>query len=105
MIRVTERLNSEGARNWPYSDTKEMIDKVLPLGMELVHHKDGKCYLFAEKNCGSLHSFVQTRKRLLEDEAKNFFAQVVRLVAFCHSVGIIVRDLKLRKFVFADEDQ
>ena len=32
-----------------------------------------------------------------------FLIQIVRILAFCHEIGIIVRDLKPKKFVFDRE--
>lgn len=57
--------------------------------------------LFA-KNFEDLHSFVRRRRRLKESEAFDLFRQIVSAVSHCHENGVILRDLKLRKFVFKD---
>lgn len=59
-------------------------------------------YMFFERSYGDLHSYVRTRRRLKESEALQLFRQVVTAVKHCHENGIILRDLKLRKFVFKD---
>lgn len=54
---------------------------------------------------GDLHSYVRVRKRLRESEAKRLFRQMCAVVKSCHEQGIVLRDLKLRKFVFADAER
>ena len=61
-----------------------------------------KAYVFFEKNYGDLHSYVRQKKRLKEEEAVRLFRQILSAVEHCHNNGIILRDLKLRKFVFKD---
>jgi len=51
----------------------------------------------------NLHSIVRSKKRLSEADAAPLFAQVVAAVAHCHEKNIVLRDLKLRKFIFKDE--
>jgi tribbles-like protein len=83
---------------------EDMKALVIPKGTEILE-QHGKIYLFSPNNFGSLHSFVQGQKRLDEDTTRKLYRQIVRLVAFCHAIGIVVRDLKLRKFVFLDKEQ
>lgn len=64
-----------------------------------------RCYVFLEKGYGDMHSYMRNRKRLGEEEAVRLFHQIVSAVAHCHDSGIVLRDLKLRKFVFADEQR
>ena len=52
-----------------------------------------------------MHSYVRIRKRLREAEAKRLFRQMCETVKACHDQGIVLRDLKLRKFIFADEEK
>lgn len=66
---------------------------------------ESKAYVFMKSSYGDLHSYVRTKKRLKEDEACRLFAQIVRAVCHCHRSGIVLRDLKLRKFVFKDKDR
>lgn len=64
-----------------------------------------KAYVFFEKSHGDMHSFVRTCKKLKEEEAARLFYQIVSAVAHCHDGGVVLRDLKLRKFVFNDEER
>ncbi|XP_071450542.1 tribbles homolog 2-like [Hetaerina americana] len=52
---------------------------------------------------GDLHSHVRSRRRLKESEARRLFRQMAAAVRDCHHSGVVLRDLKLRKFVFADK--
>lgn len=64
-----------------------------------------KAYIFFPKNYGDLHSYVRQKKRLREDEAQFLFRQIVSAICHCHENGVILRDLKLRKFVFKDPEK
>lgn len=66
---------------------------------------DSYAYVFFERSYGDLHSHVRTRRRLKEEEASKLFFQVVNAVAHCHESGVVLRDLKLRKFVFQNEER
>lgn len=48
----------------------------------------------------NLHTYITEKHRLNESESRNLFLQIVRAVQMCHRVGLIVRDLKLRKIIF-----
>lgn len=54
---------------------------------------------------GDLHSYVRVRRRLREVEAQRLFTKVAVTVAACHDAGLVLRDLKLRKFVFTDPER
>lgn len=62
-------------------------------------------YVFFAQNYGDLHSFVRSRRKLKEVLAVRLFEQIVSAVAHCHDNGVVLRDLKLRKFVFKDADR
>eukprot|EP00063_Salmo_salar_P025799 XP_014000634.1 PREDICTED: tribbles homolog 2-like isoform X2 [Salmo salar] len=64
-----------------------------------------RAYVFFERSHGDMHSFVRTCKKLREDEAAKLFRQIASAVAHCHDNGVVLRDLKLRKFVFRNEDR
>lgn len=64
-----------------------------------------RAYVFFERSHGDMHSFVRTCKKLREDEAARLFYQIASAVAHCHDNGLVLRDLKLRKFVFKNEDR
>ena len=69
----------------------------------VVEASGGRRYLLLEGHHGDLHAYVRARRRLREPEARRLFRQAARAVATCHEYGVVLRDLKLRKFVFADE--
>ena len=50
---------------------------------------------------GDLHSYVRSRVRLPEPEARSLFRQVATAVAHCHAHRIVLRDMKLGKIMFA----
>lgn len=64
-----------------------------------------KAYVFFEQHYGDLHSYVRQKKRLKEEEASRLFRQIVSAVQHCHENGVVLRDLKLRKFVFKNADK
>lgn len=72
-----------------------------PIQEVVVGHKN--IYLVFPPHHGDLHSYVRTRRRLREPAARQLFRQIVSAVHEAHVKGIVLRDLKLRKFVFTDE--
>jgi tribbles-like protein len=64
-----------------------------------------RVYLVLPPCHGDLHSYVRSRRRLREATARALFRQVVAAVHHAHVRGIVLRDLKLRKFVFTDESR
>lgn len=50
-----------------------------------------------------LHSYLREKQRLGETEARALFHQICETVMVCHRNGIILRDLKLKRFFFIDE--
>jgi tribbles-like protein len=62
-------------------------------------------YVIFEPHYGDLHTYMKEKKRLDEPEAKYLFKQCVEAVMDCHKNGIIVRDIKLKKFVFVDAER
>ncbi|KQS44311.1 uncharacterized protein Dere_GG13319, isoform B [Drosophila erecta] len=51
----------------------------------------------------NLHTYIRHEKRLCETEARAIFHQICQTVQVCHRHGIILRDLKLKRFYFIDE--
>jgi serine/threonine protein kinase len=68
-------------------------------------HKDQFVYVFYKPYFGDLHSYMKDKKKLDELEAKFIFKQCVQAVLDCHENGIILRDIKLKKFVFLNEER
>ena len=54
---------------------------------------------------GNLHSYVRAKKRLREPVAGSLFRQIMSCVAYLHERGIVLRDLKLRKFAFKNPEK
>ena len=76
----------------------------LPAVQEVVVGQKNVYLMFPPCN-GDLHSYVRTRRRLREPSARHLFRQIVWAVHEAHTKGIVLRDLKLRKFVFTDESR
>ncbi|XP_029023228.1 tribbles homolog 1 [Betta splendens] len=62
-----------------------------------------KAYVFLDKDFGDMHTLVKSCRRLDEGRACSLFRQAALAVAHCHQAGVVLGDLKLRKFVFADD--
>ena len=62
-------------------------------------------YIVFPQSYGDLHSYVRSRRKLKESETIRLFGQIVSAVDHCHKNGIVLRDLKLRKFVFKNEER
>lgn len=62
-------------------------------------------YVVFPRCYGDLHSYVRNKRNLKEKEALCLFRQVASAVTACHSAGIVLRDLKLRKFVFKNPER
>lgn len=54
---------------------------------------------------GDLHSHLRQRRKLGELEAAKYFRQIVELLCSAHANNIVLRDLKLKKFVFSDANR
>lgn len=88
-------------------------EKIRPYGVLPAHKNvagirdiilgERRAYVFLDKDFGDMHTFVKSRRRLDEEHACRLFRQVALAVAHCHQAGIVLGDLKLRKFIFADE--
>jgi len=62
-------------------------------------------YAFFARHYGDMHSHVRAARRLKDTDAAHLFEQIASVVAHCHESGIVLRDLKLRKFVFKDPEK
>ncbi|XP_044520222.1 tribbles homolog 3 [Gracilinanus agilis] len=62
-------------------------------------------YVFFPRAHGDMHSYVRERRRVPEREAASLFLQMAQAVAHCHQHNLVLRDLKLRKFVFVDRER
>lgn len=62
-------------------------------------------YVIFQRQYEDLHSYIRRQRRLRESEANDLFGQIVSVVSHCHENGVIIRDLKLRKFGFKDPER
>ncbi|MBZ3883657.1 Tribbles-like protein 3 [Sciurus carolinensis] len=62
-------------------------------------------YAFFARTYGDMHSLVRSRRRVPEPEAAVLFRQMAAALAHCHQHGLVLRDLKLRRFVFANRER
>lgn len=52
---------------------------------------------------GELLELVDKKGHFEEDEARNYFKQIVSAIAYCHSNKMIHRDLKLENLLLSNE--
>ncbi|KAK0404700.1 hypothetical protein QR680_017581 [Steinernema hermaphroditum] len=106
--RVVSRLNeAERFSNRTASDIQRMREMIIPKGCDFRKSEvNGRFYLFCPMYHASLHALAQRKRPPSgnEEQIQKLFRQIVELVAFCHEIGINMRDLKLRKFVAVDKD-
>ncbi|KYO45169.1 tribbles-like protein 1 isoform B [Alligator mississippiensis] len=115
MTSLRARFNPERQLRCKVFPLKHYQDKIRPY-IQLPSHRnitgivdvilgETKAYVFFEKDFGDMHSYVRSCKRLREEEAARLFKQIVSAVAHCHQSAIVLGDLKLRKFVFSNEER
>lgn len=119
-----ERCEGEETYRAEHAHTKQQYTcQVIPLhgyqerlaAYARVGHHDNICglldvvigqdsvYVFLPGHHGDMHAYVRSGKRLGEEEAGHLFTQMLNAVTHCHGQGIVLRDLKLRRFVFTDK--
>lgn len=54
---------------------------------------------------GELTDFVRKKGRLDEIEARRIIIQIINAIAYCHSSGVVHRDLKLENIMFLDDSE
>jgi tribbles-like protein len=64
-----------------------------------------RAYVLFRRSHEDLHSYIRRKRRLREAEAAQLFAQIVSAIKRCHRRGVVLGDLKLRKFVFVDQQR
>lgn len=67
-----------------------------------VVQKGDKTFIFFPMAQEDLLSYIRSKKNVSEREVRHLFIQICIIVKFCHEKGIVLRDLKMRKFVFGD---
>ncbi|XP_059186071.1 tribbles homolog 2-like [Centropristis striata] len=119
-----ERCEGEKTYRAVHAHTKEQYTcQVLPLrgyqerlaAYSRIGHHENVCglldvvvgqdsvYVFLPGHHSDMHAYLRSKKRLSEEEAGHLFAQMVNAVTHCHHHGVVLRDLKLRRFVFIDK--
>ncbi|XP_053430480.1 tribbles homolog 3 [Nycticebus coucang] len=64
-----------------------------------------RLYTFFSRTHGDMHSLVRSRCGVPEPEAAVLFRQMAAALAHCHQHGLVLRDLKLCRFVFTDSER
>ena len=62
-------------------------------------------FVISNPTHGDLHQHLRQKRRLSETQAAPLFQQLVRLVCKAHARGIALRDIKLKKIVFEDQER
>nr|CDJ80499.1 Serine threonine protein kinase-related domain containing protein [Haemonchus contortus] len=103
--QVIARLE-DSERYYRGSDVNELRDMVMPAECELVEEVNGRVVMFVPLHECSLHAYAQRRSfHMTEADVEPIFKQIVRILAFCHALGIVVRNLKPRKLVFDQQNR
>jgi serine/threonine protein kinase len=66
---------------------------------DILSHENQGIVLYPNYS-SNLHTYITEKHRLNENESRNLFSQIIRAIQMCHQVGLIIRDLKLRKIIF-----
>lgn len=103
--QVIARLE-EAENYYRGADINELRDMVMPPECELVEEMNGRVLMFMPLYECSLHAYAQKKSfHMTEADVEPIFRQIVRILAFCHALGIIVRNLKPRKLVFDQQNR
>jgi serine/threonine protein kinase len=54
---------------------------------------------------GNLCSYVKSKKRLTEDDAKGIFFQLVQAIDYVHNLNVTHRDIKLENILFTSNKE
>lgn len=67
--------------------------------IDVADHPDNVCFIMEFAPGGELRAYVERHCFLSEEEARQFFKQIVRAIHYVHSKKIIHRDLKLENIL------
>ncbi|MBN3282420.1 NUAK1 kinase, partial [Polyodon spathula] len=70
---------------------------------EVFENKDKILIVMENASRGELYDYVNDRHRIPEQEARHFFRQLTSAVHYCHTNGVVHRDLKLEN-ILLDQD-
>lgn len=116
-VQVYKAIHSETNEEYvckvlPVHKYREVLSAYWALGshehineIEEILLGDTQAYVLFPAHHGDLHSYIRARRKLKEPEACRLFQQALSAVAYCHANGVVLRDLKLRKFVFKDAER
>ena len=62
-------------------------------------------YGLGDKLFGNLHDYLKQRRKLKEGLAASIFRQIVLLVRDAHRKNVVLRNLRLKKLVFEDQEK
>ncbi|ETN75253.1 hypothetical protein NECAME_00664 [Necator americanus] len=103
--QLVARLD-EAEKYYRGPDINELRDLVMPPECEVVEEMSGRVVMFVPLHECSLHAYAQKKGfQMTEADVEPVFKQIVRILAFCHALGIIVRNLKPRKLVFDQQNR
>ena len=91
MLEAHERLKDSQV-------VSNIVDVIHAYGVD----GQAKLFVLSPASYGDLHSYLRQKRRLKETEARHLFRQAAQAIYDCHSQGVVLTDLKLRRFVFAD---
>ena len=63
-----------------------------------------RAFVFRPLSHGDLHGYLRFHRVLTERVAAGYFRQIMVSIEGAHSNGLVLRDLKLKKFVFTDSN-
>jgi len=102
-ISVYSRLSDE------HPNINCIVDKVVEQTKVYAFYNPGQPMMNQEKSKGfcadNIHNFIRNKRRLPEEVAAPLFKQVVAAIEHCHDNNIVLKDLKLRNFIFQDEER
>ncbi|WKY16443.1 hypothetical protein Q1695_001244 [Nippostrongylus brasiliensis] len=103
--QVIARLE-ESEKYYRRADINELRDMVMPQECEVIEEMSGRVVMFVPLHECTLHAYAQKKGfHMTEADVEPIFKQIVRILAFCHTIGIIVRNLKPRKLVFDQQNR
>ncbi|CAJ0610389.1 unnamed protein product [Cylicocyclus nassatus] len=96
----------EAEKYYKGPDVNELRELVMPSDCEVIEEISGRVVMFVPLHDCSLYAYAQKKGfHMTEADVEPIFKQIVRILAFCHSLGIIVRNLKPRKLVFDQQNR
>jgi tribbles-like protein len=89
----------------PYLELPDHANIIRPVEVVHLDNAGGTFVFFDAAPRLDLHGLLRQKKRVSEPQAVVYFRQIVSAVAHCHGNFVVVRDLKLQKFVFCGDDR